>query len=56
MALGAIVTDLLAQFDFLQLADEPGGENKRDEERRHRRINDAEALIAEDVQKRKLSM
>jgi hypothetical protein len=56
MTLGPVIADLLAQLDFLQLADEPRGQNKRDEKCRDRRINDAEALIAKNVQEREFGV
>jgi hypothetical protein len=56
VTLRTVIADLLPKFDILEFADQPGGEHKRDQERRHRRIDDAEALVPKDVQERKFSM
>ena len=42
--------NLLAELDFLQFADDPGGHHKRDQKRRDRRIDNPEALVPKDVQ------
>ena len=47
MVFGSIVTDLLAELDFLQLPDEPWSEDERNEEGGDRRVNDSKAQIPE---------
>jgi hypothetical protein len=54
MALGPIVPYLLAELDLLQLPDHPRSQRKRDEKGGDRGIDDPEALVPKDVEKRKL--
>ena len=56
MSLGTIVPNLLAQLDLLQLSDHPGRQDKRNQKRGDSRIDDPKALIAKDIQERKLCM
>jgi hypothetical protein len=44
-----IVSDLLTEFDLLELTNDPGSHHKRDEKRRHRRIDDPKTLVPKNV-------
>jgi hypothetical protein len=51
MAFGAVIANLLAQLDVLQLPYHPRGQHKGNQERRHGRVDDPEAQISKDIQK-----
>ncbi len=56
MAARTIVPNLLPQPHLLQLLDQDGGQHEGYEKRRHRRVDDAETQIPEDVQKGELGV
>jgi hypothetical protein len=50
VVLGSVIPYLLAELNLLQLADQPGGQDERDEKGRHRGVNDPKTQIPKDVQ------